>query len=158
MLPLEAVFPAEDAAPECLAVDFEPRPLAHRRDEVLVDGASLPDSPSGRQASYARPSSEVDRIAHLLVEQDIVRKAVDAAVHPDTEFTQLAGAAVGPDDFVDDCLARSADQSTTTPSSNVSSTFLTRRPGIVIGTSKVTTPSVSCGAVNTSPEGRLCES
>ncbi|GAD51292.1 hypothetical protein MBEHAL_0052 [Halarchaeum acidiphilum MH1-52-1] len=40
------------------------------------------------------PEREMHRIAHLLVEEDVVRHAVDPAVHPDAEFAEAARAVV----------------------------------------------------------------
>ena len=37
------------------------------------------------------PQRQVDRIAHLLVEEDVVGDPVDAAVHPDAEFAAGQG-------------------------------------------------------------------
>jgi hypothetical protein len=48
-----------------------------------------------RQVGVVRPADgEVDGVAHLLVEEDVVREPVDGAVHPDPQFSQSTGTVV----------------------------------------------------------------
>ncbi len=101
----------------------------------------------------------MDGVAHLLVEEDVVGEAVDAAVHADAEFTELARAAVGLDDAVEDCLAllgRPVDDDAVL---ECQLDVLDARPCSVIGTSKVTSPDGSpYGRGEHLAGGRLWES